>query len=461
MESTPENNTYTPPEGGQDTFPGPASQVSPDRDQLIDTTPLRDFSKDLSEARSDPGSRSRHELELLAMNPTVTLEDCRKPRVSVRELQNLASANAPGRTEDLARGTTRRAKRSYVQLKKQYDVILPMVMEDEADLPHEREELILPSAKTGIKSSFTEFKSVAQAFLRIATELKELLQSQGASAEVCEIDKNINEVLARIASFRHTYEDVLSFTSSWHPGCGSQVQRPPSRAASVDSRLSARTTASELEARQKLENQQRADELEIELEADQAKNTYLSLASQEEADAELREIEATRRSEELRRQAEELRKQEEADAELREIEAKRRSEELRRQAEELRKQEEADARLREIENKRRSDELKRQANIAAKKAALHKRKEILVRGDSDLRERASLNSSLEIDRALPPRGPAVAESYPGFVFPSKKRLLQYPRLKGPPRQKTRQTPTGVLIQEMQVGFLLIMPLPRH
>ena len=95
MESTPENNTNIPPEGGHDTLSGPAVQASPDHDQLINTTPLRDFSKDLSEARSDPGRRSRHDLELLAMNPTVTLEDCRKPRVSVRELQNLASANAP------------------------------------------------------------------------------------------------------------------------------------------------------------------------------------------------------------------------------------------------------------------------------------------------------------------------------------------------------------------------------
>ena len=117
MESTPENNTNTPSEGEQDTVPGPAVQVSPDRDQLINTTPLRDFSKDLSEARSDPGRRSRHELELLAMNPTVTLEDCRKPRVSVRELQNLASANAPGLTEDFVRSTSRRQKRSYVQLR--------------------------------------------------------------------------------------------------------------------------------------------------------------------------------------------------------------------------------------------------------------------------------------------------------------------------------------------------------
>ena len=119
MESTPENNTNAPPVGGQDTLPGPAAQVRPDRDQLIDTTPLRDFSKDLSEARSDPGSRSRRELELLAMNPTVTLEDCRKPRVSVRELQNLASTNAPGLSEDLIRGTTRRQKRSYTQLKQE------------------------------------------------------------------------------------------------------------------------------------------------------------------------------------------------------------------------------------------------------------------------------------------------------------------------------------------------------
>ena len=117
------------------------------------------------------------------------------------------------------------------------------------------------------------------------------MQSQGASAEVGSIDKDNNEILRRISEYRDMYDDVLSFTSSWHPGHGSQFRQPPSRAASVDSRLSVRTSASELEARQKLENQQRADELEIELEADQAKNTFLSLASQEEADAKLREIE--------------------------------------------------------------------------------------------------------------------------------------------------------------------------
>ena len=124
MESTPENNTNTPTKGGQDTLPIPAAQVSPDRDQLINTTPLRDFSKDLSEARSDPGRRSRRELELFAMNPTVTLEDCDRPRVGGRELQNLASANAPGLAEDFARGSNRRPKRSYVQLKQFYDFSL-------------------------------------------------------------------------------------------------------------------------------------------------------------------------------------------------------------------------------------------------------------------------------------------------------------------------------------------------
>ena len=400
MESTPENNTNTPTKGGQDTLPSPAAQVSPDRDQLIDTNPLRDFSKDLSDARSDPGSRSRRELELLAMNPTVTLEDCRKPRVSVRELQNLASTNAPGLSEDFIRGTTRRQKRSYTQPRQEYDNWLQRVIDNEANLSSTRDGLLLAAAGAGIRSSFVNFKSSVDAFITIASELKELLQSQGASAEVGSIDKDINEALGRIAEYRNTYEDVLSLTSSLHPGYGSQVQRPPSRAASMDSRLSVRTSASELEARQKLEKQQRAEQLEIELESDKAKNKLLDQASHEEAEAQLREIEAKRRSEELRQQAEELRRREGAEAQLREIETKRRSEELRRHAE-----------------------------VAAKEAALQKQKEFLDKQDSDSHGRASLNVSLDFDRGLQARGPTVPESNTDFVFPPQKEKTSVPSAK--------------------------------
>ena len=85
------------------------------------------------------------------------------------------------------------------------------------------------------------------------------------------IEKDINEILRRIAEYRNMYEDVLSFTSSWHPGHVSQFRQPPSRAASVDSRLSVRTSPSELEAKRQIEIQQRAEQLEIDLEVEKTK----------------------------------------------------------------------------------------------------------------------------------------------------------------------------------------------
>ena len=164
MELNSEDNTNNPPEGGQDILSGPADQIRLDRDQIIYNTPLRESSKDISEAHSDPGRHSRN--ELLSMNPTVTLEDCHRPQVGGRELQNLASANAPGHTEDFARGSNIRPKRSYVQLKQIYEFSLEKAMEDASDLSWERSDLVFPDAGTGIKSAFMDFKSSADGFIR-------------------------------------------------------------------------------------------------------------------------------------------------------------------------------------------------------------------------------------------------------------------------------------------------------
>ena len=73
-------------------------------------------------------------------------------------------------------------------------------------------------------------KTAAEMFV-IAIEPKESLQSQEASVEVTNINEDINEVLSKIAEYSNSYEDVLSYTSSWLPGKGFQIQRPPSRKA--------------------------------------------------------------------------------------------------------------------------------------------------------------------------------------------------------------------------------------
>ena len=137
--------------------------------------------------------------------------------------------------------------------------MLQNVLEIEAEIPDERREhrlpgidhlCIQPTAVHGIKSAFEGYKAAVNRFTRAANEFKESSQSQGASAEAGEIDRQINDVLSRVVHYRSKYEDVLSHTSSWHPGQGSQGgSRPGSRAGSP-----ARTTNSEQDRIRKIDN---------------------------------------------------------------------------------------------------------------------------------------------------------------------------------------------------------------
>ena len=100
------------------------------------------------------------------------------------------------------------------------------------------------------------------------------------------IDKQVNDELSKVVHYRDRYEDVLSYTTSWHLGQASQrSSRSGSRAGSQCSRASVHTTASELERRQKLEAQQRAHLLAVELHSEQAKTAYLDWAIEEERNA--------------------------------------------------------------------------------------------------------------------------------------------------------------------------------
>ena len=118
LEATPEDNINTNTEEEQDTLSVPASRLRLEFNEIVNSSPLRETRKGMSEARSDPGRGSQRDpLSFsLYLSPAVTSEDHSRPSVGGRELQNLASANAPGLMEDLIRVPVRRQNHSYINL---------------------------------------------------------------------------------------------------------------------------------------------------------------------------------------------------------------------------------------------------------------------------------------------------------------------------------------------------------
>ena len=99
MESAPDNVNQVMAEG-QESLPNQEAEKRLQYNELLASSPLRETSGDISKTHSDPGVPSQD--ARLTINPTVILEDFRRPRVGGRELQNLASVNAPGLMEDLS-----------------------------------------------------------------------------------------------------------------------------------------------------------------------------------------------------------------------------------------------------------------------------------------------------------------------------------------------------------------------
>lgn len=162
-----------------------------------------------------------------------------------------------------------------------------MPLEGKIHLPGLNNPCFHPAVEEGIKSSSETFNNSVATFVRVATELKQSAQTQGASAEGADIDEQLNEILSCKAHFRNLYEDVLSYTSSWHPGQGSQGMYSSSRAESQYSRASVHTSASEVEWKEKLEAQKRAHQLAVKLYAEEARSVYLEKAREEEKNASL------------------------------------------------------------------------------------------------------------------------------------------------------------------------------
>lgn len=141
------------------------------------------------------------------------------------------------------------------------------------------------------QSAFTLYKEPVWTLINAATEFKESFQPQGASAKDGEVDKQINEALSRKAYFRNVYEDVLSYTTSWHPGQGSQIMsRSWSRTGSQCSRASVETTASELERRENFNAHKIAHHCVVGPYAELAKTVFLDQADKEEKNAQQEHI---------------------------------------------------------------------------------------------------------------------------------------------------------------------------
>ena len=103
----------------------------------------------------------------------------------------------------MAPPTARRTRSSYTQLKQHYELSLQQVLNDNSDMPLEgkihlpglNNPCFHPAAEAGIKSSFELFNTSVATFRRVATELKQSALAQGATAEVAEIDEQLNEIL--------------------------------------------------------------------------------------------------------------------------------------------------------------------------------------------------------------------------------------------------------------------------
>ena len=91
MESSKENVTNRIDEV-QETPQNTASRMRTQYEQLVANSPLKETSKDLSHALSDPGDP--HEASDTFPRNTDASADLRRSRIGTRELQNLASAKS-------------------------------------------------------------------------------------------------------------------------------------------------------------------------------------------------------------------------------------------------------------------------------------------------------------------------------------------------------------------------------
>ena len=86
----------------------------------------------------------------------------------------------------------------------------------------------LPYARTTAdedeaKQTFEEFKRAADGMRTTGQLITEKLSANGRMTEANKYKEKVHKTLQIVAEFRRIYGDILSFTSSWHPGHGSQI----------------------------------------------------------------------------------------------------------------------------------------------------------------------------------------------------------------------------------------------
>ena len=145
------------------------------------------------------------------------------------------------------------------------------------------------------KETFCESKRAADGMASTGMLIVEKLVSQGTIAEANSIRERINRNRAIVNEFRDIYKEVLSFTDTWHPGQGSQIDgaelyRAPSQSGSHRSNRS-NTSSS------------RRDE-QILIQGDLAQIAANQKALQEADEIELQKLALTHKVERLRLQAE-------------------------------------------------------------------------------------------------------------------------------------------------------------
>lgn len=129
----------------------------------------------------------------------------------MRELQNLASINPPGLGENpgLFR-STRKPKPTLRELRPVFECSADQAWEIINELPKSREGPVLPEEVPIIKDNFGRLKFRINLAQDYASQIMELLASQGASAEAQESGTEVANLNQKLANFRHDYDDMTA-----------------------------------------------------------------------------------------------------------------------------------------------------------------------------------------------------------------------------------------------------------
>ena len=125
-----------------------------------------------------------------------------------------------------------------------------MVKHSEAQMPEQRENVLLPDTVSGLKSTFENFKASVHLTCQFADQLRERLLAEGAVTESNMVQDETLRLLEKRAMYREQYEDILSETSTWAPN--RRTSQASSIAGSHRSCTSQRSTESAKNAEDRL-----------------------------------------------------------------------------------------------------------------------------------------------------------------------------------------------------------------